>query len=314
MSARVIMITGAAGFVGRHTVAAARARGHKVVALVRRSESVRTDWNGDTGITPVVCDLATDQPALDGVETVIHTAASLTGDDATQKRETLAATGNLLAAIKAQNRPVDLVLASSISVYDTMALAPFARLDETTPIEPNPEQRDAYCRAKLAQEQLCQQAELAHLSILRIGAVFGPGQLWNSHLGVAAGPVLLRIGAKGEVPLCHVTHCAKALVLAAETPVALVNVLDDDRPERARFVAALRQSGWPKWVIPVPWRLWALLAKTASLLPIRLPGLLRLPVLHARLKPLRYSNAALHEQLGWTPEISFNAALQEARP
>ncbi len=316
MTEQLIMITGAAGFVGKHTVEAARSRGHKVCAVVRRAKSIPQSWRDDAGITPMICDLGTNPAglglAMENVDTVIHIAASLTGDDATQMQDTIAATKTVLAGISEQSHPVHLVLASTMSVYDTMSINAGRTVDERTKIEPNPAKRDAYCRAKLAQEAMCRDAVSPDLSILRIGAVFGKGRIWNSHLGMAIGPILLRLGGRGELPICYVKHCAKALVLAAQNPAVVVNVVDDNLPDRTEFIAALKKNGWPKFVIPLPWKILDVLASIIGLLPITPPGLLRKPVLHARMKPLKYSNKNLREQLGWTSDYSFEQAMHEA--
>ena len=77
-----ILITGAGGFIGRATVAEARARGLDVVALVRKS--VAPEWADDDGVTVVEADLSepsSQQPlrrALRGCDAVIHAAAHLT--------------------------------------------------------------------------------------------------------------------------------------------------------------------------------------------------------------------------------------------
>ena len=173
-------------------------------------------------------------------------------------------------------------------------------------MEPAPALRDAYTRAKLAQEAAVSASGLSSC-IARVGAVWGPGRLWNAHLGVPLGPVLIRIGAGGEVPLAHVQNVALALVMLAETGVGVINVVDDDRPSPRAYVAALRSGGWPRLVIPLSWRV------LDALCALPLPGgLFRRPTLRARMMPRRYSNARLHD-LGWSPIIGFQAGLQAAR-
>jgi len=316
MNKQLIMITGASGFIGRHTVDAARKRGHAVIAVVRRTKNIPQSWREDAGITPVICDLAKDKSgcklALKDVGTVIHTAASLTGNEADHQRDTLAATQTVLSGIKENTTPIHLVLASSISVYDTMSVNEGGTVDEMTKIETNPAKRDDYCRAKLAQEALCKEAVLDKLSILRIGAVFGRGRVWNDHIGVGVGPVLLRIGSKGEIPLCYVKHCAMALVMAAEKPVSVLNIVDDDLPDRKEFIAVLRQTGWPKFTLPISWKIFDTVALLLSPISVRMPGLLRRAVLHARMKPLKYSNEKLHKELDWRAQYTFVQAMKEA--
>ena len=285
-----ILVTGAAGTVGAAVMLAGQARGHVMRGLTRADVDLA---QGDPG------------PFLTGVDVVIHCAASLAGDDAVQARDTVQSTARLIAAMRTQNPQPKLVLAGSMSVY-AGDLPPGSLIDETTGLEPDPAQRDAYTRAKLAQEAAVLTAGLPYC-IARIGAVWGPGRLWNAHLGVPVGPLLIRIGAGGQMPLAHVQNVALALLLMAETGTGVVNVVDDDRPSPRKYVAALRSGGWPKLVLPLSWRVF----DTLCALPLP-GGLFRRPTLRARMMPRRYSNAALHA-LGWTPVVGFQAGLLGAR-
>lgn len=308
----VIVVTGAGGFLGRHSVFAARRRGHEVRAMLRSEIPLPEGWTGDKGITTVACNLACDDiaPVLAGADAVIHTAAALTGGEARHAVDTVAATERLAEAVAAMKpRPV-LVLASSLSVYS--GRAPGRVVDEATPLEPRPDRRDAYTRAKLAQEEIVRALGTGWL--VRLGAVYGPMRLWNGHLGPRLGPVLLRIGAGGEIPLVQVRGAAEALVLAAETAPAgieVVNVVDDDLPGRARFLRALGAQ-MPRFVIPVPYRLMAAFARFAHVLPGRKPGLLRAEVLAARMRPFAYANDRAKARLGWRAGTGFEVAMAAA--
>jgi UDP-glucose 4-epimerase len=89
-----------------------------------------------------------------------------------------------------------------------------------------------------------------------------------------------------------------------------VNVIDNDLPTRARFLKVHRSlTGWPKVVLPLPWRLWLGSAKCLSPVHNRLPGLLREPTLRARLMPLRYPNVALRQALGGQDIAPFEEML-----
>jgi nucleoside-diphosphate-sugar epimerase len=304
-----IMITGAGGYIGRHCVATARARGHQVVALLRRDTGL---WADDTGVETLVADLAA-PPPLPEVDAVIHAAASLAGSPAQMQRDTLAATAALLEQLQQQTKPPQLVLVSSIAVYDTMALSPHDVLNETTPTETVPARRDCYCRAKLEQERLLRGSGLNGF-ILRVGAVFGPDRLWNGHLGLTFGGVLLRLGRRGKIPLSYVENTALALVVAAETPVhgiETLNVVDDDLPDRATYVRAIQASGWPRIVLPVNWRLFAVFASFVGAFPWA-PGLLRPAICRARLMPLDYANTRLKTELDLPPPVPFAKAISRS--
>ncbi len=332
MSDLTVAVTGAAGFVGRATVAALRARGHAVRALLRRADQAPAAWGADPRVAVHALDLGAPAAgpalaaALQGVDAVIHAAAAMGGDDAAQARDTLAPTQALLAALAGMAPPPRLVLVSSYSVYDLAALPEGRPLDETAPLEIHGGGRDAYARAKLAQERMARAAAAEGLPVwlLRPGAIFGPGRLWNAHLGHPVGPLLLQLERAGEVPVAWIGHVAEALARAAERApegpggVEAVNVLDDDRPDRAAYLAELRKGGWPTAVLPLPWRWLAALgrllaARAPARLARKLPGLLRPETLAARMRPVTHDNAALHARLGWAPTRRFAEAMAAAR-
>ena len=339
-----VVITGAGGFLGAHAVAAARARGLAVRAVLRRALAPPSlPWGDDPGVQTVTADLATPEGAaalvraLDGAGGVIHAAAALAADDAGHARDTLAPTRAVIDALTAVGPGAPtLVLVSSISVYGMAALPAGAALDETVPLEPDPHLRDAYARAKLAQEAMAVRAAQEGglvIRVLRPGAVYGPGRLWTARLGLRKGPLAVLLGGEVPVPAIHVAQCAEALVLAATVPVAtsdipvprgpgrleIVNLVDDAPPTQAEWLAAARPGLGVRRVLALP--AWPLeraaraLALAGILLPglaPHLPGLLREPALAARLTPLAYPNARAKARLGWAPSRDFAAGMRAA--
>lgn len=313
MGALNLAVTGATGYLGRAVVAQARARGHRVRALLRDVRQAPAGWEKDPGITLRQGPLEGLTPSdLAGVDAVLHLAAAMTGDDAAQAQATLAPMRGLLAAM-AQARPVPrLVLAGSMSVYGGMHAGD--TVTEDTPLEPAPQRRDAYTRAKLAQETLARdhaQATGGDVALLRIGAIWGPGRLWNGHLGLAFGPMLIQTGSGGQIPLVQRDRAAAAILRAAEAApggIAIANVLDPDLPDRARYVAALRRGGWPRVVLPVGWPAMRALSML-GMLP-GAPGLLRATVQAARIMPLHYTTRA--DWLGNLPALPFDDAMTAA--
>jgi len=310
-----MMITGAAGFVGRSAVAEARARGIDVVAVVRGTAP--DDWRTDAGITLCRCDLsdpdspATLRQALSGTQAVIHAAAHVGGDLRAHAADTARATRHLIAALDGHR----LVLVSSIAVYDTMRVSPGDALTEDSPRETPESARDAYTAAKLRQEALVADTDLPAW-LLRPGAVWGPGRTWHALMGFWASKVFVAIRADGLLPLVHVQSLADTLITAACTDpggqVAL-NVVDDDLPTRAAFIARHRAlAGWPRLVLPMPYAVWMGLARMLSPLGARLPGLLQERILRARLMPLSYPNTALRQRLGGHDPAPFDQRLADA--
>jgi nucleoside-diphosphate-sugar epimerase len=113
----LVLITGASGYVGSHTVRAVTADGHRVRALVRRPEKLRSALE-PLGVDPddvdVVVGDATDptsvQAAVDGVDAVVHTAAvyetSARFHDIIRRTNVAAARLVLAAALDAGADPV----------------------------------------------------------------------------------------------------------------------------------------------------------------------------------------------------------------
>ena len=315
MGALNLLITGASGYLGKHTIAYALAAGHKVTAVVRDRTALLGEWPASVRIISSDLNALTVLPP--DIDVVLHLAASMEDDDAAQQSDTVDATKALISACLALPKPPAMVLASSLSVYSGMHATEGGVIDENSPMEDQSDQRDAYCRGKIAQELLCAtsaaDAGLA-LQILRIGAIYGPGRAWNAHVGLDLGPFLFRVGKEGEIPLSHVRHAAQALVLAAEKAAqgqsGVVNVVDDDLPDRKRFSKAYRKGFLPKIAITIPLRMVERVAHLSRNWENR-PGLLRMPVLRARMLPLRYANDKLHE-LGWKPEAAFEDLMREA--
>lgn len=313
-------MTGASGFIGRHVVAEALRRGHFVSAMVRPATPIRElPWADQERVTLVRLDLRSERhltEVLLGIETVVHLAVA-------GWRETVVTTENLLRAMDAA-KCTSLVLVSSFAVYDYDRVPPFGLLDETSPLERRPERRDAYCHAKLVQEELAREWGTERgrcLCVLRPGSVIGGNDAWTPRVGIQmTSKWWIRIGAWARLPLSYVENCAEAIVHCAEHRMArgeTFNIVDDDLPTQRRYSRRLQKLTRPQpHILPLPWPLllltaWlAVLANRALLRGRgRLPQLLRPPSLSARCKPLRYTNRKLREKLDWRPRFTLEEAL-----
>src|SRR5205823_10524734 len=88
-------------------------------------------------------------------------------------------TRNLMDAFLKYGQPRRFVNVSSFSVYSNLTLKRGGLLDETCPLEDEPQQRfDAYGYGKLKQDELVmeygKQYNLPYV-VVRLGSVFGPG-------------------------------------------------------------------------------------------------------------------------------------------
>lgn len=315
-----LFVTGASGFVGAAVVDAAVARGHEVVRLVRRASTDArpgvTDAEGD------IRHLASWGHALAGVDAVVHLAAAKGGDFHTQFATTVLGTEVLLDAMRAAG-VARLVHVSTFSVYDYRALAVGSTLDEQSPVEAHPLDRDEYAQTKLVQEQLVRAFAAAGgaVTVVRPGAVYGPGNLWNAGMAaVLPGGLGLAFAPLGRLKLTYVENCAEAIVLAAERPEAVgatVNIVDDAVPTQRGFARALRDHGLPvARSVPVPYRVARAFADLLAAVNLRvaggrakLPGIVVPAKLDAQFRPLRYTNAHAREVLGWRPRYTLDEAL-----
>jgi dTDP-4-dehydrorhamnose reductase len=134
-----LLVTGAAGMLGRDVVAAAESAGHDVVALARRdlditdADAVRAAVEAARSDAVINCAAWTD---VDGAEEHEADATRINGDGA----------GNLAAVAPF------LVHVSSDYVFDGTATAPYVEADPTGPAS-------AYGRSKLAGEHAVAAAE-----------------------------------------------------------------------------------------------------------------------------------------------------------
>jgi len=184
-----VVVTGAAGFIGSHTVAALLDAGHDAVGLdaFRPWYSVvekrrNAAWlQGRLGVRLVAADLLEVplEPVLRGADAVVHLAAQpgvpgSWGDGfSSYMHDNIAATQRLLEAIVSAAVP-RLVFASSSSVYGDAPSYPCSEDAALAPVSP-------YGVTKLAAEHLCltyarSVAPWLRVTALRLFTVYGPRQ------------------------------------------------------------------------------------------------------------------------------------------
>lgn len=321
-----VLVTGASGFLGREVVPAAAAAGHDVVALLRPTAPLG-DLSWPESVTIVRGDLrqiGAWAKELDDVEAVAHLAAAPSGDLPTQFSGTVAATENLLAHLPMRSLR-RFVHVSSFSVYDYAAVGFGGAVTEATPVDPMPEKRDAYTITKIAQERLvigaCADSG-THLVVIRPGAVVGLGKDWNFGRVMKLGRFDLIFSPGARFPLTYVSNCADAIVraLGAEAPSGSVyNIVDDELPTYARFhrlARRFRAEGTGP-ALYVPWFGVFLLGAAVSIVNrlafggrAKLPELLDRRRQRVRWRPMSYSNRSAKEDLGWSPEVTLEAAVR----
>lgn len=173
----IAVVTGAAGFVGTHCVAALVDAGVEVRALTRRADPPGdvpgVEWRRFRGLD----DTAALDGALRGASAVVHLAARVhvmreteASPDAAFGRVNVAGTGRLLAAMGAAGVG-RMIFASSVKAVGERSDLPWTAATPAAPV-------DSYGRSKLAAEELVRAwADLDDRSaaILRLPLVYGAG-------------------------------------------------------------------------------------------------------------------------------------------
>jgi nucleoside-diphosphate-sugar epimerase len=154
-----ILVTGAAGFTGRHFIQAAQAAGHTIHPLaadLTDGDAVRGEV---LGVTPDAC------VHLAGISFVGH------ADDSAFYSVNVVGTMNLLAALAAlPSRPRQVLLASSATVYGNCVHSP---ITEEQPVAP----LNHYSTSKLAMEHMSRTyADRLPIVLTRPFNYTGPGQ------------------------------------------------------------------------------------------------------------------------------------------
>jgi 2-alkyl-3-oxoalkanoate reductase len=320
-----LFITGASGFIGSAVVESALSRGHDVTAMVRSIPSAsRRSWATHEGLTFVQGDLRHPtawKDSLAGCDAIIHLAAAFS-DFHTQFAATVVGTENLLTAMDAAECD-RMVLVSTFSVYDYRAIEAGGVLDENSPVESAPLDRDDYAQTKLVQEQLVRDwaASGGRATIIRPGAVFGPGKLWSAGLALRlGGPLWAAIGPDVPQKLTYVENCAEAMVLAAEVDAAIgetLNIVDDNLPTQRDYAKAMKRAGFDvPHALPIPYGAVSAGARTFAAANKRwfkgkakLPGFVVPAKLDAQYKPFQMPNDRAKRVLGWKPRYSLDEAL-----
>jgi nucleoside-diphosphate-sugar epimerase len=176
-----ILVTGAAGFIGRALCRTLAARGHQVVGAVRDGATVIEGAE----LRPLG-ELAADTdwaPVLSGAEIVVHLAQHAHRKAGGFEEEPATAAALAWAAAAAGTRRIVYVSSIKAMGEETRPGHPF-RADE----EPQP--RDPYGSGKLATERALAEVPGIELVVIRPPLVYGPGVGANFH-------ALMRLVARG---------------------------------------------------------------------------------------------------------------------
>jgi 2-alkyl-3-oxoalkanoate reductase len=323
----ISLVTGSTGFLGTAVVERLLScRAGPIRCFARpnsdRSRLATLASSGETGALEVTTgnlqSVADVDRALAGVDTIYHLAGAMRGAPASVFIDTVVASRRLLDAIV--SHPVKrFVLVSSLSVYGLASVPADRLIEESTELEPHPENRDPYSYAKLRQELMVREHATRtglELIVLRPGTLYGRGgRAFSPRVGLTVAGWLLHFGGNNRLPLSHVSNCAEAVVLAGTgklTPGAY-NVIDDDLPTAAEYVRAYKRAVGDIHSIRCPFFATMLLSRWTTrwltsagqipngLTPYRVANLWR---------GHRFDNSKLR-RAGWTQVISTREALAD---
>jgi nucleoside-diphosphate-sugar epimerase len=317
-----VLVTGAAGFLGRYVVTELLRRGHRPRVLLRPASGARRlGWDGDVEVArgdlraaETLAGVAADADA------VLHLATPVSGDAEQAFTTAVTGTEHLIAAL-AGSAVRRIVLASSVTVYDWSALRGTAT--EESPLVDDPWARGGYTVAKLWQERVAERGAAAlgcALTVLRPGFIWGPGHPLPAGIGPSFGALHLVVSGRDRLPATYVENCAHCFVTALEHERAagrVYNVVDGCGISPWRFMTAHKRATSRGRRVPVPYpvvRGSALLARATARRLFehggRLPSVLDPPRSEARFKPIRWSSERLECELGWRPPLTFEQAVR----
>lgn len=325
-----ILVTGAAGFLGRRVVASLLERGFENIgcfarhgrdvraleALPRRSDQRLEIVRGNL-LSPADCDKASRD-----VRVVYHLAAGKTEKSYPDAfMNSVVTTRNLLDACLRHGALERFVNVSSFAVYTNRGKSRRQMLDETSAVETEATLRgEAYCYAKVKQDELVIEYGRKHAVpyvIVRPGVVYGPGGTdITGRVGLGTFGIFLHLGGSNVIPLTYVDNCADAIVLAGIRPGVdgeVFNVVDDDLPTSRRFLRLYKRRVRSFPSVPVPrsasYVLCALWQRYSDWSQGQLPPVFNRRAWHAYWKGSRYTNAKAKRLLGWAPRISTDEGL-----
>jgi nucleoside-diphosphate-sugar epimerase len=257
--------------------------------------------------------------ALNGINIIFHLAAGMRGSPADIFWDSVICSNRMLSVIKA-SRSLRIVLVSSFGVYGVAQSPRRSLVDENTPLEPFPEQRDPYSYGKWRQESQFREHQQRlgfELVVVRPGVVYGPGGgRLSTRVGLNLAGLFLHCGHGNILPLTYVDNCAEAIVIAGSHPAAAgesYNVHDDDLPTARSYLKQYKLYVRRIPSFPLPYfaiiGLSHLIKKYHRFSKGQLPSILTPHKSASLWKGNRFSNDKL-KSLGWRPLVATQEGLR----
>jgi nucleoside-diphosphate-sugar epimerase len=258
--------------------------------------------------------------AIAGATAVFHLGAAMGGPWEAHEAGTIAGTRNVVEACL-KHRVPKMIYVSSLSVIDWAGHPVSQPVTETAALEPYPQQRGHYTRAKLEAERIVRAAAAERglpVVIVRPGKIWSEtGPLIDAAVGIRAGNKLVIIG-DGEIrlPLIHVSDVVEGIVKATQSEFhrgEIFQLVDNDtlsRDELVRLYTESREAGLSELHLSMGVACalarcmefgFKLLGRPAPISPYRL---------RSAYVPLAFDCTRAREQLGWQPQVRSAAVLR----
>lgn len=299
-----IVVTGAAGFVGRAVVGRLLSEGHEVVACVRTSGTASRHARCIESVTGDLISFADWDRLLTGAEAVVHLAArvhQMQEDPATAERAHRAANTDLtlrLATAAAACGVRRFLFVSSIKVNGEGGDAVLHASDPPSP-------SDAYARSKLAAEEglraLTATGPMTH-TILRPPLMYGPGvkaNLYRLLAWVERGRPWPFGAMTNRRSLLFVGNMADAITTAVASDAAAQQtyLLSDGAPVSTADILRAIATAMERPIAMAP------LSGTLTAAALRLTG--RDDLARRLFGSLVVDDAPFRDDTGWTPPFSL---------
>jgi len=321
----IVLVTGGSGLVGRHVIAALRADGVTVRALVRASSRHLVEGPGVEIAEGDVSDGGVWRRAAAGISGIVHAAAVIAQRGTRADFQAINVGGTRLAVETARTAGVRLVHVSSVAAYGRASAyeAGAGGVDEDFPFGPIWE-HDFYAQSKREAEAVVWAGVRSGVdaAVLRPNVIYGEGDRLFSPRVLAA--IRMRIAPQvgngsNHLSCVYAGNVARAAVLALRRPEARGRAYNttDDGPGRFTqrgFVDAFADAAGIRVVrVPLPygvarvavglWARWLMLRYPGSY-----PG-----VGNAAVGFLAEENPFVAErarrELGWAPVTTPREAL-----
>ncbi len=314
-----ILVTGAAGFIGRALVTRLAREGYQVKAF-DLAATPPAGWDESVRyVAGDVCDPSRVQEAARGAQTIFHLAA-ITLDSGTLDQHmavTVEGTRHVMQA--AAQTGAKVVLTSSVVCYGEK-LQQHIDLDEALPWG---KPTGFYSTCKQKQELLAREMSAQHgvpLVVVRPGNVYGPGSpqwVTAALVELRRGTPALIGGGNSDANLVFVDNLVEALVLAAANPAAVeraYNIADGFGVTWKQYFGDLAQLGSAPRPRAIPFGLACALAGIIEPVWRGLGLRSRPPITYEAVNLVgakaRHSAKRAQEELGYKPIVSYAQSLE----